>query len=104
MATCKILRLNSAISILSTSKYVEDTHITQATRFSPNDNEIPSLIDHIWYNALHICNSGIISYNATDHCPTYLQLPCNTSDSKNNELIKINFRINNDETSEKFSQ
>ena len=51
--------------------------INQPTRFSPNDVNMSSLLDQIWTNSLSILCSGIISFDQTDHCPTFIQIPIN---------------------------
>ena len=48
--------------------------INQPTRFSLNNDVKPSITDHIWYNSLEKCNSGIFFENLTDHCPIFIQL------------------------------
>ena len=79
--------------------------ITQPTRYPPHENQSPSLLDHVWYNALSIYNTGIISHADADHFPTYLQILLPDSISlKNNEFINITFRLNNDVNRAKFSQ
>ena len=79
--------------------------ISKPTRFSPNDNCQPSLLDQIWFNSLNIFNSGIISYDITDHCPTFLQFSLPVSQiSNDNEFIKITFRISNLENRERYRQ
>ena len=79
--------------------------ITKPTRFPPNNISQPSLLDHIWSNSLNVFNSGIISFDATDHCPTFLHLPMPITESGNsNEKIGITFRLNNETNREKFRQ
>ena len=76
--------------------------ITQPTRYPSIDNQSPSLLDHMWYNALSIHNTGIISHTDADHRPTFLQilLPDSEKNSKDNDLIKITFK--DTEIKEKF--
>ena len=79
--------------------------ITKPTRFSPNDACMPTILDQIWLNSLNITKSGIISYDNTDHCPTFLQLPIlNQNNPNKNESIKIKFRLNNESTRQVFSR
>ena len=79
--------------------------ITKPTRFSATDNHLPSLLDHIWYNSLNIFESGIVSLDLTDHCPTFLQIPLLNLDSvDNNDNVKITFRLNNQRNRERFRQ
>ena len=65
--------------------------ITRPTRFPSNDDHLPSLLDHIWCNSLNIFNSGILSFDITDHCPIYLQIPLPCSEKENDEYVKITF-------------
>ena len=79
--------------------------IPRPTRFPPNDDHSPSLLDHIWLNSLNICNLGIIYFDLTDHCPTFLQFPLPNSNLNNkNDKVKITFRLNNERIREKFRQ
>ena len=79
--------------------------ITQPTRYPPHENQSPTLLDHMWYNALSIYNTGIISHTDADHLPTYLQILLPDSvNLKNNDFIKITFRLNNEENRTRFSQ
>ena len=78
--------------------------ITQPTRYPPQENQSPSLIDHMWYNALSIHNTGIISHSFSDHLPTFLQILLPDSDNlSQKEYIKITFRLNNENNRDKFS-
>ena len=71
--------------------------INRPTRFSQVENHRDSLLDHIWTNSLTMLNSGIIDFDATDHCPTFIQIPVHTISSiDNNEKVKIIFRVNNE--------
>ena len=77
--------------------------ITKPTRFPENDNHSPSLIDHIWFNSLNIVNSGVVSYDLTDHAPTFLQIPMPFSKkSPGDDYIKLTFRLNNQQNRERF--
>ena len=52
--------------------------ITEPTRFPPASlNQTPSLLDHIWVpiNSKISIKSGIILYDGTDHCPTFISFP-----------------------------
>ena len=67
--------------------------LTRPTRY-PNLSQNCSLIDHIWINTLDHFQSGIITYELTDHLPTFLCLPfLNREDSCSK--IKIVFRNHN---------
>ena len=68
--------------------------ITKPTRFDPgSNNATPSTLDHIWINNIYPSKAGIILYDVSDHCPTFLQLflPFINKNSEN-ELHKISFR------------
>ena len=47
--------------------------ITKPTRFSANNNHSPTLIDHIYMNTFTKIASGILNYDQTDHCSTFLK-------------------------------
>ena len=64
--------------------------LTKPTR-SPNFTQNSSLIDHIWINTLDHYQSGIFTYELTDHLPTFLCLPIITRENSNSK-IKIVFR------------
>ena len=74
--------------------------ITKATRFSPIDNEVPSLLDHIWINKIKPHVSGILNIDITDHLPTFTNLYFKNVNS--NDRIKLQFRVINDENKNKF--
>ena len=78
--------------------------ISEFTRFSPCDNTQPSLLDQIWFNSLNLFNSGVISFDTTDHCPTFLQFPVSLSQTSENEFLKITFRLNNQVNRDTFRQ
>ena len=68
--------------------------ISKPTRFPPGDTETPpSLLDHVWTNAMVNCNSGIIFSDVSDHLPIFLHLSIesNLPSSK-----KIQFRYFDD--------
>ena len=69
--------------------------ITKATRFPQIEGELPSCIDHIWINKYFDLDAGIINIDISDHLPTFLNLKLNVT--KNEEKIKIEFRLVNDE-------
>ena len=59
----------------------------------------------MWYNALSIYKTGTISHVDADHLPTFLQiLMPDSMNLKNNDLIKITFRLNNESNRTSFSQ
>lgn len=70
--------------------------ITKPTRFSNTEQSIgPTLLDHIWINSLVDYCSGIISFDLTDHCPTFVIFDnfftCKTDDSR--KKVKVTFRL-----------
>ena len=79
--------------------------ITKPTRFPSDDRSQPSLLDLIFTNTLTIYNSGIIKYDITDHCPTFIHVPIeNYSGSSGVEKVEISFRLNNISCKENFSR
>jgi hypothetical protein len=68
--------------------------ITKPTRFPPNDNCEPSLLDGIWINYTDVYTSGIILADITDHCPVFLCIKHDTIDD--NYFVKITFRLHSD--------
>ena len=69
--------------------------ISKATRFSPVDTEVPSLLDHIWINSHstipQLC--GIVELDITDHLPTFVNLVSNLD--LPSKKMKITFRLQN---------
>ena len=76
--------------------------ITKPTRYSEIVGQLPTLLDHIWYNNLDVCSSGVVSYTGTDHRPTFLLIPLFSHDYNKHELTKITFRVNNSLNRENF--
>ena len=75
--------------------------ISKPTRFAPNDVTNSSLLDHIWYNKVASCQSGIVLADYTDHCPTFIRIPLKMS--KNSQsLVKISFRDESERNVTKF--
>lgn len=74
--------------------------ITKATRYSPIDNEVPSLLDHIWINKIRPNVSGILNVDITDHLPTFINLHFKNINST--EKIKLQFREINDVNKNRF--
>ena len=76
--------------------------ITKVTRFSPIENERPSLLDHFWINNYHPSTCGIIDIDMTDHLPIFIHLefPNNITQEKK----KIQFRMINEANKTTFSQ
>ena len=60
------------------------------------NHSAPSLLDHIWINAITNFNSGLIRSGITDHHTTFIHLPFNCR-SDNSEKIKLLFRDCSDE-------
>ena len=65
--------------------------ITRPTRFQ--ENNVPSLLDHIWRNRYSFCTCGIVLYDLTDHYPTFMRIPLISQQS---ESTLIEFRPFND--------
>ena len=77
------------------SKYFFPT-INKATRF-----ESSTCLDHIWMNSTIHVNSGVIYYDQTDHCPTFMNFtPPNSV--KVNEYISYSFRPYSESNKEKL--
>ena len=65
--------------------------ITKPTRFPiGNQRGSPALLDHIWCNRYYNYVSGIITYESSDHLPTFLFI--NNLPVREGELVKIVFR------------
>ena len=79
------IRLNNLLEVQS--KLFIPT-ITEATRFSNNDRDVPSCIDRIRINLLNCSRSGIINMDFTDDCPTFINLTLR-SKVKHNAAIKF---------------
>lgn len=78
--------------------------ITEPTRFPPASlNQLPSLLDHIWITTSNdvLSKSGIILYDGTDHCPSFLTFS-NLNKGNPNDKIKITFRLVNKDKSDEF--
>ena len=77
--------------------------ITNPTRYPPQNNSPPSILDHIWItNPIHI-SSGIIMSDLTDHLPTFLRLSFETGSHSDNEKLKTSFRLINPSNKQKFN-
>ena len=66
--------------------------ISKPTRFDPNPDILPTLLDHIWINFFHSFSCGIIFSDVTDHCPTFLLISSNSPKPIDNINRKIVFR------------
>ena len=77
--------------------------INKPTRFCPSNTSSPSILDQIWSNSLCMYKSGILTYDVTDHCPTFIQFPICTSTPNDREKVKISFRLFNDDSRASFS-
>lgn len=90
--------LNGDILVNGVSDFINVMHsfnflprITKPTRFPTGDQlGQPSLLDHIWYNKMSLCVSGIVMCDISDHLPCFLQI--NRKISTESKLIKIMFR------------
>jgi len=59
------------VSMLQSMSFLP--YITKPTRFpAGNQAGIPSLLDHIWFNRLHQCHSGLLICDISDHLPNFL--------------------------------
>ena len=67
------IAVSNYLSCLNSSNFIPA--ISKFTRF-PSDlsSFTPSNLDHIWLNNLSPYISGVINYDLTDHCPTFLNL------------------------------
>lgn len=73
--------------------------ITRPTRFS--DNASSSLIDNIFLNFTDAYTSGILLCDITDHCLVFLNVLCGNR-SEANDFVKVTFRLQNDDTVQRF--
>ena len=64
------------------------------TRYSTSGNDVsgPSNLDQIWVNKLIEGSSGVINFDATDHCPSFIHLYCNLRSSPTTPSKSISFR------------
>ena len=76
--------------------------ITKPTRFVDNQDN-PSLLDHIWLNNPTRYSSGVVLSDYTDHLPTYVRIP-NLVYLSEPEKIKISFRFNSPSNRALFSE
>lgn len=76
--------------------------ITRPTRFPVGDQRgSPSLLDHIWSNRLGRFVSGIVTFDITDHLPTFAIFP-NCDNTKNK--VKVSFRDHSRQNIELFKR
>ena len=63
--------------------------IDQPTRFGNTESNTHSLstLDHIWVNQILPLQAGIIYYDATDHCPTFLKFYCHKTNQPESKTI-----------------
>ena len=84
-----VVSTDQYVSLLQSFSFLP--YMLKPTRFPPGDSEAaPSLLDHIWYNKLNNCSSGIICNDITDHHPISINIPCVQKHNKNN--VKVTFR------------
>ena len=84
------LPVNNYISCLNSFNFIPV--ITKPTRFAPNDpNQNPSTLDHIILNKPISFKSGVLEWDHTDHCPTFIYFNI-LNNSSQNLLHKIVFR------------
>ena len=71
--------------------------VTKPTRLPTVEGQSPSLIDNIFINSLrNKFSCSIILHDFTDHYPIILKLFLKNSTDKNNDKIKIHFRLKNE--------
>ena len=80
------------------SKYFIPT-INKATRFESDTTS--TCLDHIWMNSTTHVNSGVIYYDQTDHCPTFMNFIPPKS-FKSNNYISYSFRPYSESNKEKL--
>ena len=85
---------NSNFSNLKSS-YIFLSFITESSKVPSNDSNSPPLFDHIWYNRTGNFISGVITFDITDHLPTFFQLPLLTPNNTS-DLVRISFRCLNE--------
>ena len=85
--------VNNFINNMHSSHFI--TNITKPTRFPPNTNDRPSLIDHVWVNCLNKYTSGIIQADITDHCPVFNIFDLNKENNPPVNKVFRPFSINN---------
>ena len=56
--------------------------ISRPTRFDTTATN-GTILDHIWINKIFQNNCGILNFDVTDHCPTFIQLLCCKNDFEN---------------------
>ena len=68
--------------------------INVPTRFdnSSSNNSSSIILDHIWINKLFNAKSGVVNYDITDHCPTFVHLFCPSFQNNCKNIIPIRFR------------
>jgi len=77
--------------------------VTKPTRFQGDgDSQSATLLDHIWTNNLVEYTSGIILYDLTDHCPTFMCFNCFREETSPHEKLKIAVRCHNSENVDRF--
>ena len=104
------MNINLLDPVVSTDQYVSLLqslsflpYISRPTRFPPGDSgAAPSLLDHIWYNKLNNCSSGIICNDITDHCLIFFNIPCVQKHNSNN--IKVTFRCHSSDNINSYLQ
>ena len=101
--------LQDSVQISSFISNMQSYHfiplILKPTRFPPNNNSSPSILDQIWTNRINTYFSYIIMNDFTDHLPSIIRsvLP-NFPNSHPNDTIKISFRDKSETNHSAFSQ
>ena len=68
--------------------------ISLPTRFSPNNYQNSSIIDHIWitHSQLENWNSGVIDLDLSDHCPCFVKFILPEPAPNDSQKRKVQFR------------
>ena len=70
-------------------------------RVVEDKNTTSTCLDHIWMNSTTHVNSGVIYYDQTDHCPTFMSFTPPKS-FKSNNYISYSFRPYSESNKEKL--
>ena len=79
--------------------------ISKPTRFSSNASTAPTLLDHICFNSLANYRAGILDFDLTDHCPTFMIFSSPVVVNRNlNQTNVIRFRLHTEQFFAKFAE
>ena len=93
--------IDNFISMLNSFHFMP--HVTKPTHFPTAEGINPSLLDHIWTNLFSNCTTHIITGDFTNHLPVYFRITIPSNLRNKKELVKISFRLVNDETISRFN-